>query len=132
MTLALREPQSIPPRVAATPATNYGNPALRIDFCHPGYNFPHDTLLTLHAFDHPDGGIHYNTAFVACAIVAGNAWHGYFTETRDGPTVNIGRDGILREKKYYFHVPDPRRGGGGGMYEMRPSLYSYLLPRCGG
>jgi hypothetical protein len=92
MTLVLQEPQSIPPQIAPNVTTDYGNPA---------YN---DTLLTLYAYDHPDGG---NTAFVACA---GNAWNVYFTETRDGDTINIGRDGILMAKKYYFHAPDPQEG----------------------
>jgi hypothetical protein len=106
--VVLRGPQSIPPEPATPFASSYyNNPTLRIDFCHPAYNFPHDTLLTLNAFDHPHGGIHHNTALVACAIVANNKWDGYFTETRDGPRINIGRDGILMGRKYYFHVPPP-------------------------
>ena len=70
--------------------TNYGDSDMRIEFCHPGYESPDDILLTLCAFDHPDGGLHFNTAFVACATVAGNAWQGFFTESRYGDTVNVG------------------------------------------
>jgi hypothetical protein len=108
--LALREPQSILPNVIEpVESSRYNNPALRIDFCHPGYEFPHDTLLTLHAFDHPGGGIHHNTALVACAIIAGNHWHGYLTEMRDGPRITAARDEVLRGRKYYFHVPETQQ-----------------------
>ncbi|KAH0556027.1 hypothetical protein GP486_006032 [Trichoglossum hirsutum] len=92
-------------------SSHYSDPALRIEFCHPAYDPPHDILLTLFGFDYLGGGIHHNTALVACAIVAGNQWCGYFTETRDGPSVTAACDEILRGKKYYFHVIDPQNGG---------------------
>ena len=83
----------------------------RIRFLHPGYSDDHNLLLNLSAFDTlgpPYGGIHYGTAFLACAIVAGNSWSGYLTEsTRDGNRVKHQVDAILRSEQYYFHVPIP-------------------------
>ncbi|KAK7428168.1 hypothetical protein QQZ08_005234 [Neonectria magnoliae] len=78
-------------------------------FFHPGYGSPGDdsashVLLSLRAFD--DGGVHYMTAHTACAIIAGNRWDGYFSHDRDeAKKIRPPRDGILREKSYYFWVP---------------------------
>ena len=71
----------------------------------PGFR-DQNVFMILKAFDQQDGGaLHYGTAHIACAIVAGNAWDGYFTSTRDGERVNVGQDGLLRGHSYYFHVP---------------------------
>jgi hypothetical protein len=86
-------------------AAHYNNPNLRIDFLHPGYEQPHNVLFTLHGFDYENGGIHHNTALVACGIIAGNQWHGYFTESRGGPPILAARDETLRGKSYYFYLP---------------------------
>ncbi|KAL2190587.1 hypothetical protein L209DRAFT_750722 [Thermothelomyces heterothallicus CBS 203.75] len=90
--------------------SNY-NPATaqrpcRVDFLHPGY--PGRTvLLSLPALD--DGGIDFDTALVACGLVAGNRWNdGFFSLDRSG-AVSVERpdDGILREQQYFFHLPGP-------------------------
>ena len=93
-------PQHAEPTIAEKP--NY-----TIFFKHPGYSDEYDQniLFILFAIDHPSGGLHYGTAFDACAIVAGNAWNGHFRETRDGTIVNMARDGLLMGKTYYFYVP---------------------------
>ncbi|KAF2735544.1 hypothetical protein EJ04DRAFT_599953, partial [Polyplosphaeria fusca] len=52
--------------------------------------------------DHPEGGIHHETARIACAILANNRWDGFLSETRAGPPVKEGPDGILRGQNYYF------------------------------
>jgi hypothetical protein len=57
---------------------------LRIRFRHPGYQDTDNVLLTLPGLDFVDGGIHYETARVACAIIANNQFHGYFTEDKEG------------------------------------------------
>ena len=53
-----------------------------IRFRHPGYGdqFDQSVLFEVYAFDDNDGasGLHYQMALTACAIVAGNAWNGYF------------------------------------------------------
>ncbi|OCK93236.1 uncharacterized protein K441DRAFT_149797 [Cenococcum geophilum 1.58] len=40
--------------------------------CHPGYSETGNILMVLSALDHPQGGIHHETARIACAIVANN------------------------------------------------------------
>ena len=60
------------------------------------------------AYDHPDGGLHHGTARIACGIVAGNAWDGYFAVTPEGPRIQLGPDELLRVGvDYFFHVPQP-------------------------
>ena len=129
MTLVLREPQSIPPQIAP-------NITQTIGLYHPIYD---DSILTLYAYDHPDGGLHFNTAFVACAMVAGNAW-------RDGDTINIGRDGLLIITSCIQALFGPRFGSMranrwdlNGIVRIFTSLTRrkeylalFFLPRCAG
>ncbi|KAH7465342.1 hypothetical protein FOMA001_g17269 [Fusarium oxysporum f. sp. matthiolae] len=88
-----------------------------IRFFHPGYGKApitndaqppiRDALISFPAFD--DGGIFYDIAHTACGILAGNKWDGYFSFDRQGETV-VERpiDGILRERAYFFCLPQPR------------------------
>lgn len=65
-----------------------------------------DALISVPAFD--DGGIHYDTIRIACGILAGNRWDGYFSLERDGRIrVEPPSDGILRERCYFFCLPPP-------------------------
>ncbi|KAF5024555.1 hypothetical protein F66182_3318 [Fusarium sp. NRRL 66182] len=86
-----------------------------IDFIHPGYaesvqDAEGDVLLSLKAFD--DNGIDYDTAHTACSILCANRWDGYFSLDRDGSTtVQQPRDGILRQPRYYFHIPSQATSG---------------------
>lgn len=79
----------------------------RVDFLHPGY--PQSAvLLSLPALD--DGGIDFDTALVACGLVAGNRWNdGFFSSDRSG-AIRAQRpdDGVLREPQYFFQLPGPR------------------------
>ena len=110
-------------------------PDHKIRFRHPGYP---DTgnlnvLLTLYAFDHPDGGLHYGTAFLACAIVAVNAFNGYMTETRDGDKLEMEWDGLLLKKEYYFNVPSTDGDGGElqvGIEGSASSKENHQYPVC--
>lgn len=49
-----------------------------IEFCHPGYEYPHNVLFRLPALDKRDGmaGVYHETARLACCILAGNVWRG--------------------------------------------------------
>ena len=78
----------------------------RIKFRHPGYPDNHNILLSLCGVDHPDGGIHHETARIACAIVANNRWDGFLSEKHCGLGINIPRNGIIRGQGYYFQVPN--------------------------
>lgn len=115
--------------VLARPAepsdTFSGNRDNTITFKHPGYpdQFSQNVLLTLFAFDSPTGGIHYGTAHLACAVVACNAWNGYFTRTRDGPRIDRDNDELLTERAYYFHVPTET-----AKYPVYPSFEHWAFP----
>src|SRR5271163_5375222 len=83
----------------------------RIRFRHPGYQDTDNVLLTLPGLDFVDGGIHHETARVACAIIANNQFHGYFTEDKEGAQrVRVSEDGILSAEDYYFHVSEQADG----------------------
>ncbi|KAN0069069.1 hypothetical protein V8E54_012698 [Elaphomyces granulatus] len=99
----------------------------------PEVNLPRATLPTIPPemccspsshFDHPNGGLHYGTAILACALIAGNAWNGFFTETVNGPMIMMGNDQLLREENYYFHVPS----SGKEPYPIYPSFEHWRFP----
>lgn len=91
---------------------------------HPGYLEPHNILLALHAPDAAvGGGIHYGTAFVACAIIACNRWNGYLTRERNGPKLEMAVDDVLQSGSYYFHIPDAERP-----YPIYPSFRDWEFP----
>lgn len=84
---------------------------LRIRFRHPGYQDTDNVLLTLSGLDFVNGGIHHETARIACAIIANNQFHGYFTEDKEGAQrVLVSKDGILSAKDYYFHIGEQADG----------------------
>jgi len=66
--------------------------------------------MVLPALDDAQGGIHHETALIACAVVAGNRWDGFLCEQRTGSRVLTQRDGVLMGKEYYFRVSDDAEG----------------------
>ncbi len=81
-----------------------------VTILHPAYEFPGNVLLVFNATDHPSGAIHHETARIACGIIAGNRWNGYFTKEVDGPKLELEQNGLLGKGEYYFHVPSLLRG----------------------
>ena len=79
-----------------------------IELCHPNYEEGRNVLLTLSAFDDTDGGLHHDTAKVACGIVACNRWDGFLTPEKNGIRLANSPDDVLKEKKYYFYLPPSR------------------------
>lgn len=67
-------------------------------------------------------GIHHGVALTACAIVANNAFDGFFTETRDSERVQAQYNDILTKEEYWFHVPQPS-----GHVEPQYNAYGYPL-----
>lgn len=65
------------------------------------------TFLSLPCLD--DGGVCFDTALVACGLIACNQWSGFFSTDKLGQTrVDRPADGILRgHPYYYFHLPTP-------------------------
>jgi hypothetical protein len=97
---------------------------------HPGYpdDYEQNVLMVLYAFDRHGGELRYGTALVACALVAGNAWDGFFTRHRDGPPVDLKDDDILLEKSYYFHVLSPSPSSSPYSYAVYPSFEHWSFP----
>ncbi|KAI9760989.1 MAG: hypothetical protein M1840_002160 [Geoglossum simile] len=121
--LSIRPPNLYsPPAFARTSISN--NPSHIIRFRHPAYPSERDgnLLFILQAYDHPNGGLHHETARVACGIVTGNVWDGYFSLTPGGPPIDIGRDELLLVgTDYFFHVP--YTGSNNTLVQGEPFLY---------
>jgi hypothetical protein len=103
-------------------ATNPSDDALTVadgskfvNFCHPGYPSDSQIFLSLPAFDRRDAvslpGVHHGTALVACGVLAGNRWDGYFTRTIGGPAIEECDDDIIVVGSYYFYLPDTGSDG---------------------
>lgn len=103
-TITVRPAQTIPQHLLHSSTLSVGRWD-QITFRHPAYPTFKNVLLRLPALDHPSGGIHHETARIACAIIAGNRWDGYFTEAIDGPRVETHSHGVLQKSDYFFHVP---------------------------
>lgn len=76
-----------------------------VTILHPAYKSPGNVLFVFNATDHPTGAIHHETARIACCIIAGNRWDGYFTKEIDGRGVGLELNGLLSKGEYYFYVP---------------------------
>ncbi|GAB1311872.1 hypothetical protein MFIFM68171_02082 [Madurella fahalii] len=95
----------------------------RILFRHPGYPDTNNILFPLSALDGP-GGVHHETARVACALLANSRWDGFLSTTRDGPAVLAGPDDVLTESDYYFRLPDSVDE----RYPIVPDFASFRFP----
>ena len=87
--------------------------------------------MTLHAFDRLGGGLHYGTALIACGLVAGNVWNGYFTVERHDPRITLRDDEVLLGKRYYFHVPSCTESSStesSSNYAIFPSFEHWTFP----
>lgn len=97
------------------PRSAFGPPKAdrQVQFLHPGYQDGRNLLIALPALD--SGGVHHETARVACAILANASWHGFLSVSRDDPAIEQGPDEILMEDSYYFCIQ-------GGMFLDPPLL----------
>ncbi|RMJ05005.1 hypothetical protein CDV36_014323 [Fusarium kuroshium] len=89
-------------------------------FLHPGYPEGNNTLLHLPCLD--SGGIHHETARLACAIFANCRWDGYLSSSRDGPAVSAHPDDVLPHGRYYFIID------GEDPYPVVPSFQHFVCP----
>ncbi|KAJ3542926.1 hypothetical protein NM208_g3842 [Fusarium decemcellulare] len=89
-------------------------------FHHPGYQDGHNILLHLPALD--AGGVHHETARVACAILSNCRFDGYLSLSKGGPRIQDGPDDILQDKKYYFCIEDDIE------YPIVPSFENFKCP----
>ncbi|CAK7205577.1 hypothetical protein SEUCBS139899_008355 [Sporothrix eucalyptigena] len=82
--------------------------ARTILFCHPAYTDFFSVLLTLPKLEEDENGqlgVHYGTAHTACAILAANAFNGFFSIDREGTErVDPEINSVLTQDKYYFFV----------------------------
>ena len=104
----------------STARSGLNDPFRWIEFRHPWYSdaFGENILLKLRPYDGEDGGLQYGVALSACAIVAGNAWDGWLTETKTGRKITKDWDDLLLGSNYYFHVSPP-----GGSSTSSPFQY---------
>lgn len=87
------------------------NDSYNVHFRHPGYPDTNNILLVLPALDSSGGGIHHETARIACAIIANCTWEGFLTETRRGQRIATEANSLLTLKNYYFWIKeDPDDG----------------------
>ncbi|KAH8679114.1 hypothetical protein BGZ60DRAFT_482824 [Tricladium varicosporioides] len=109
---AARQPFTASP-IPSTTLQEHGE----IRFLHPGYPAPTNALLALPRVDlvalasrtpPTTFGVHYQTALIACQIIADNAFAtGRLTLDQAGQQlVDLPLDGILTEDTYYFFVGD--------------------------
>lgn len=99
-----------------------------VTFRHPGYPNEHNIIMVLPALDDAQGGIHHETALIACAVVAGNRWDGFLSEQRTGSGVLTPRDDVLRGKEYYFRLPGDERGQSSTQQRLYPTQLTQTQP----
>ena len=71
----------------------------KIEFKHPAYPESENVFLSLVGFDEfkreadatTEVGLHHGTALIACGIVAGNAFDGYFSKEKGGQKLETGQ-----------------------------------------
>lgn len=104
----------------------------KIRFCHPGYRDTANDLLVLPQLDgsaKTGFGVHCGTAHTACAIIAGNAFRGYFELDATGKQRVNDRDhfdAVLTEPVYYFFVDDGKPDN--YQYPVVPSFRDWEFP----
>ncbi|TQV90283.1 HNH endonuclease domain-containing protein [Cordyceps javanica] len=108
----------------------------RVFLHHPGYPKNSSTLLILTALDPQKNensnqiqyGLHYETARIACAIVANCRWDGFLSESNapDATPLALAPDDLLFGRDYYFHVP--ARDANADPYPTVPSFEHFVFP----
>lgn len=76
----------------------------QVEVHHPGYSPTDSLLFTFYAWDHPNGGLHFNFVYCACLVIADNQ-EGYLSSSSGGAPIDAQPDSLLRAGKYYYHVP---------------------------
>ncbi|KAI1620186.1 hypothetical protein EDD37DRAFT_189074 [Exophiala viscosa] len=119
-------------RSPPTPVSAQFSTLHRVVFHHPAYVSTH--LLELTAFDGSESrrGIHQQTALLVCGIIVGNTWDEWFTETRNGPWLELDVDALMTGTEYFFHVARPAGKDGGTQsayrYPVTASFDNWLFP----
>lgn len=129
-TTRFRSPLPPPLPEATTSATQQQQRT--ISFRHPGYPDIGPNLVSLDAVDDKLGaGIDYDTALVACGIVACNNWSQSWFGVKDSSgasgvfrAVPRARDGVFRESIYYFFINQNQRE----QYPVIPSFDHWRFP----
>lgn len=122
--LRIMDPPTLSPPLRLKPALqsipDAAPDAPLIFLLHPGYSDNHNILLTLPAFD--SGGIHHETARIACAILANSRWDGYLSLSREGKRLLEGPDEVLVLPRYYFIVEGEEK------YPIVPTFDHFICP----
>ncbi|KAL9003999.1 MAG: hypothetical protein Q9188_003161 [Gyalolechia gomerana] len=126
-TVTLRPQQRLPEHLDRVDTISL-NPLHQIEFKHPAYPASSNTFLILHAFDHPNGGLHYNTAKIACGIITGNRWDGSFRRDVDENDLVYGDDDIMPSGVYYFILPGFNYDSIEDSYPITPNFAEWRFP----
>ncbi|KAH6627691.1 hypothetical protein F5144DRAFT_603942 [Chaetomium tenue] len=113
---ASNDPAAIPPSLLSSVFQP------NISFVHPGYDedFTSATFLSLPCLD--DGGVCFDTALVACGLIACNQWSGFFSIDKLGQKrVDRPADGILRGHPYYYFQLSASASGPPGTTSSGPT-----------
>ena len=102
----------------------------KVHFRHPAYDISNNIMFNLYSFDHPNGGIHHQTALVACQIVADNAFDGYLSTGNKptSPKISVEDEGVLMGIDYYFHVSHPTKPDELYKYPTIPDFHRWKFP----
>ena len=81
-------------------------PDHKLHVCHPR---THEVLISLSAWDHKDGAVHFGLVHNACAILTGNRHDGYLSQSANASALRLTmeHDDLLpaRPEAYFYHVP---------------------------
>ncbi|KAH0282660.1 hypothetical protein KCU62_g9567, partial [Aureobasidium sp. EXF-3399] len=68
-----------------------------------------EVLISLSAWNHEDGALHFGLVHNACAIIAGNRHDGYLSQSTNvsAPRVTMKHAELLpaQPEAYFYHVP---------------------------
>lgn len=88
-----------------SPAQPSQLPPKSITVRHPGYDDSENTLLDLLCTDGATDSLYHGFAHTAAAIVAGNRWDGFLSQSRQGIKVTQEYHELLPFGDYYFCLP---------------------------
>ncbi|KAL8724576.1 MAG: hypothetical protein Q9166_007871 [cf. Caloplaca sp. 2 TL-2023] len=123
----VRPPQTTPQHTqgASTVLTSQQPPWIIVR--HPAYLAPGNVLLRLPRIDSTNGAFHQETLRIACGIIAGNRWDGFFTEqSPQGPRISTTQLLLQGSDNYYFHLPNNDRDT--SPYPVVPSFAEWSFP----
>ena len=76
----------------------------QINIYHPGYDDEVVPLVSFPGYDSKDGGLWYDFAHTACAIISNNRFEGWLSTSRDRQSPHFSGK-LLAPGDYWWHLP---------------------------